>query len=276
MNANNPDGGFFADVWFYNGMDWTAWDNAAWPTGFKADCGGLDAEHINWTYYLMNNDAATLTGWGDYTGSLITLTHAPSNNYFGYQVGLGANNLTSGNGSGGWFEYVGTLVDNSVGSTFVIQDLPGVNNAGDFAFEHDCCPDYYVVREWCAVDCSGNWTCCSQTITFEGYQIIGAPVAPEAAADPSAMKDDFDFVSISPNPSSNQSVIEFTSKVNNTITMEAYDMAGRKVEQLFSGNVFAGQTYRVTFNTSALEAGIYQVRLFSLSDSRVKKLIIEH
>jgi hypothetical protein len=92
-----------------------------------------------------------LTGWGTYAGSSIDLTHAPVNQYFGFQMGVGANNYNAENGFGGWFNYHGT---------FLVDGEPVMSGfaagAGDFAFEVDCCPDYQIVRCWTAMDCSGN------------------------------------------------------------------------------------------------------------------------
>ena len=148
VNANNPDAGFTLDTWYTGGYTWAEWDALLYPTGFKADCGGLDANYQDWTYYVMEEGSA-LIGWGDYEGSVLNLTHAPSNNYFGYQVGQGANNLTSAFGSGGWFEFSGVFLVN--GQQLFNEAV--ISGAGDFAFEHDCCPDYTVVRTWCATDC---------------------------------------------------------------------------------------------------------------------------
>ena len=113
VNVNNVNAGFNVDVWFNNGMDWASWSNQSFPTGFKADCGGEGINHEEWMYFLLVNGAgAELTGWGQYAGSAINLSHAPSSNYFGFQLGDGANNYNGAdNGFGGWFTYNGTFVN---------------------------------------------------------------------------------------------------------------------------------------------------------------------
>ncbi|MFM7729339.1 MAG: hypothetical protein ACKO7B_21755, partial [Flavobacteriales bacterium] len=129
---------------------------------FKADCGGIDANFASWTYFLMvAGEGAELTGYGAYEGSALNLSHAPANNYFGFQLGDGANNYNAANdGFGGWISYNGTF---RTSSTAAFSNISG---AGDIALELDCCPDYSIVRQWTAIDCSGNSVTCSQTISF--------------------------------------------------------------------------------------------------------------
>ncbi|MFM7726344.1 MAG: hypothetical protein ACKO7B_06565, partial [Flavobacteriales bacterium] len=114
-NVLNPGTGWNVDVWFNGGMDWTAWSNQGFPTSFKADCGGVDANFASWTYFLLQaGPGAELTGYGNYEGSSLNLVHAPSNNYFGYQLGDGANNYNAAdNAFGGWFSYNGSFRANA-------------------------------------------------------------------------------------------------------------------------------------------------------------------
>jgi hypothetical protein len=270
VNANNANAGFTIDAWYSGGYSWSEWDALPFPTGFKADCGGVDANYQDWTYYIMD-DGASLIGWGDYAGSVLNITHAPSNDYFGFQVGEGANNLTSGFGSGGWFEYSGSFLVNGQ----PIFSGATVGGAGDFAFEHDCCPDYTVVRTWCATDCTGNTTCWTQEISFADLDGNNGPgVAPGDDANMTEVEGDFDFVVVKPNPARDMTVVSFTSENNNTLTMEVYDMSGRRINQLFHGNVVAGQTVNVDVNVNKFEDGIYTIRLFSSSNAKVERLMV--
>jgi hypothetical protein len=139
-NVQNPGTGWNVDVWFEGGMDWASWSTQGMPTSFKADCGGEDANFASWTYFLLQaGSGAELTGYGAYTGSLLNLVHAPSNHYFGFQLGNGANNYNGAdNGFGGWFSY------NGIFRTQYEDQLLNVSGAGDFALELDCCPDYVI------------------------------------------------------------------------------------------------------------------------------------
>jgi hypothetical protein len=78
VSTENPEAGWDIDVWFMNGMDWENWSTQDFPTSFKDDFGISGGEHVNWTYYIVNADNATLTGFGDYEGSLLDLSHASS------------------------------------------------------------------------------------------------------------------------------------------------------------------------------------------------------
>jgi phenolic acid decarboxylase len=85
---------------------------------------------------------------------------------------------------------------------------------------------------------------------------------------------DFDFVVVKPNPARDMTVVSFTSENNNTLTMEVYDMSGRRINQLFHGNVVAGQTVNVDVNVNKFEDGIYTIRLFSSSNAKVERLMV--
>jgi hypothetical protein len=51
-------------------------------------------------------------------------------------------------------------------------------------------------------------------------------------------------------------------------------MSGRKISQLFHGNVEAGQTVNVDFNVNKFEDGIYTVRLYSSSNAKMERLMV--
>jgi hypothetical protein len=172
-------------------------------------------------------------------------------------------------GSGGWFYFEGIFVD----PTGAQEDVSG---AGDFAFDQDCCPQYWLERTWCAEDCSGNITCHTQTISFEDLDgDAGMPGLP--GDEPTALlevKGDFDIVAVKPNPSRDVSYIEFQSNTNNSLTLEVYDMSGRKIATLFRGNIEKDVLYKSEFQVSGLESGLYNIRLFSLSHQVNEKLVV--
>ncbi len=272
VNAANPANGFFVNVTFTNPMTWEEWSNQSFPTGFKADCGGEDANFADWMYYLLQaGEGAELVGFGAYEGSAINLVHAPANNYFGFQYGNGANNYNGAdNGFGGWFTYNGVFLVN--GSPIMSGNAAG---AGDFAFELDCCPDYEVVRTWTATDCTGNTVVHTQTISWEGTTAPGtggngetAPIANEET------NGNVGIVAVFPNPSNVSSEIKFTSEINNQVMVDVIDLTGRVVAKLYDGRVVAGEVYKVTLNTAALNNGIYQVRMISNNAVSTKQLQI--
>jgi hypothetical protein len=266
-NAYNPGNGFNVDVEFINGMDWAEWSTQAFLTSFKADCGGIAANHPDWMYFLLNTGNATITGFGDYDGSVLNLAHAPSNNYFGFQLGNGANNYNGAdNAFGGWFTYSGTFLVN--GQQIMSGNAAG---AGDFAFELDCCPDYYITRCWTAMDCSGNVTQHCQTISYEPV-VDNAPdqlVADQAA--PDAVQS---AVSVYPNPAVVAATFAVTIAESAKTTIEVYDLAGARVGRMELNQVIAGNEYKVSMDVSNLAAGIYMYRVTNGSVTEMGRMIV--
>ena len=269
VNAYNSNAGFYIDVTFANGLDWAAWSTQAFPTGFKADCGGEAINHTTWMYFLLQaGEGAELIGWGDYAGSAINLSHAPANNYFGFQLGDGANNYSGVNGFGGWFTYNGTFLVN--GEPIMSGNATG---AGDFALEVDCCPDYQIVRCWTATDCTGNMTEYCQTITYgdldSDFSNVSFDVAPTVAE-----KGDIAIVSVQPNPSSVKSQIVFESTKEGKLSLQVLDVTGRVVADLFNNKVEAGITYRADFEANQFEAGTYMIRLTNGTEMKIERILV--
>ncbi|MBL0316731.1 MAG: T9SS type A sorting domain-containing protein [Flavobacteriales bacterium] len=260
-NVLNPANGWYVNVWFSGNMDWSTWASQSFPTGFKGDCGGVGANHEAWAYsLLMAGEGAELVGFGSYNGSSLNLVHAPINNYFGFQLGDGANNYNDAYGFGGWFSYSGTFMDASI------------SGAGDFAFELDCCPDYWLVRQWTAVDCSGNSSTCTQTITFEGTEpVVVTPQAPVVSNNETKAESN---LSVMPNPATDKTMFSFTASMAGKTTLEVFDMTGKKVADVFMGVVEAGVEYKVDYNVNSLATGIYTYRLTNGNATDMGKLII--
>ncbi|MFM1931968.1 MAG: hypothetical protein RL226_1271, partial [Bacteroidota bacterium] len=261
VRNDDPTRGWFINASFANAMDWNEWSTQAFPTGYKDDCNLASATYQDWIYYIMQS-GATLTGWGANEGSTLNIAHAPSNYYYGYQVGVGANNVNNNYGSGGWFTFTG------------IYNGEEVSGAGDFAFDHDCCPRYSIERTWCASDCSGNETCFTQVISFEDLGLTPPVVGGDYAPVQVEKGQDFVLTKVQPNPAVDNAIIEFYSDKNNTVVLEVLDMNGRKVAGLFSGTVIKGQTYRFNVDASSLQSGIYMVRLASASQSDYTRLVV--
>jgi len=267
-NATTPANGWNVDVWFNNQKTWTEWSSQSFPTGFKADCGGEGANHQDWLYFIMQaGDGAEMTGFGGYTGSSVNLTHAPSSNYFGFQMGDGANNYNGAdNGFGGWFTYNGYM---QINGTPYGNNNGNISGGGDFALELDCCPDYTIVRQWIASDCSGNVSTCVQNITFDGTT---APSAPGVTIEPT--KEDVANVGITPNPAVDQVNFKFTASLTANATIEVYDMTGNLIGTVYNGKVVYGTEYTTSFDVSRLPNGIYFVQYTNGLQTKTEKLIV--
>ena len=271
--TNNPNAFFDIDVTFENGMNWEDWSNQTFPTSFKDDCETAeDSEvYLDWTYYIMQAGNATLTGAGDLEGSLFNLVHAPINDYYGYQVGNGANNVNSNYGNGGWFTGTGLLVDAATETQVELSDFQG-----DFAFDADCCPQYTIERTWYAMDCSGNtssmWT---QTISFEELE------EDEEVSETETTTVSFDTVegdlfigNIFPNPVNDRAQINYGVAKTSNVTLDVLDMNGNLVQTIFTGSAEAGVTYQQMFEVAGIESGVYMVRLTGNNTAKFERVVV--
>ncbi len=259
------DGGWNVTMEFDNGSSAEEWFSGI--HGFKADCGGIEENANDWEYFILQS-GANMTGYGAFAGSSLSLAHAPVNEYFGYQLGTGANNYNGAeNGFGGWFTYSGTFRPNQSAS------LSNVSGAGDVCVELDCCPRYEIHRQWTATDCAGNTTTCDQVISWSNSVASnneGSNVANNYAVETGRTAS----ITAQPNPANNNTLFTFRAANAAKTTVEIYDLTGKKVADVFVGTVEAGAEYRVDFNVSNLATGVYTYRLTNGSEVKIDRLII--
>jgi hypothetical protein len=219
---------------------------------------------------LQAGEGAELTGYGNYAGSVVNLVHAPSNNYFGFQLGDGANNYNAAdNAFGGWFSYSGSFRANAN------QNFSNISGAGDFAFELDCCPDYEIVRQWTAVDCSGNTSTCTQHISFSSNVESNDDNDGQSTINTEAVSNErTSTIAVSPNPANSNAMFTFKAAHTAKTSIEVFDLTGKKVADVFMGTVEAGASYNVNYNVSDLATGLYTYRLTNGSDVKIDRLII--
>ncbi len=74
-----------------------------------------------------------------------------------------------------------------------------------------------------------------------------------------------------PNPFNPQTKIEFNISANSFVSLKIYDIMGREIKSLVSGNYNAG-SYSVDFNAANLASGIYFYKLEAGNFSEVKKM----
>jgi hypothetical protein len=253
---------------FDNGSSAIEWFNGV--HGFKADCGGIAANANEWEYFILES-GATMTGWGAFAGSALSLEHAPINEYFGYQLGTGANNYNGDeDGFGGWFGYSGTFRANPN------ADFINVYGAGDVCCTLNCCPRYYAVRSWTATDCSDNSAVCQQIISWSGVAVNNTTNSGSAMEFGAGLDADrlTSTITAQPNPASNNTLFTFRAANTAKTSVEIYDLTGKKVADVFVGSVEAGNEYRVDFNVSNLATGVYTYRLTNGSEVKIERLII--
>ena len=148
-NAAYPLHSWIIDIHLEDRKDWDAWSEAG--GGYKDDYGVAGELYKTWSYYKLSENSQ-LIGAYDFEGSVLSLTHAPANFEFGFQVGEAANNRNAEWGMSGWFFYEGTL-----------QGIP-VTGMGDVMTENACCADQDILRTWTITDCAGNASTYTQLI----------------------------------------------------------------------------------------------------------------
>jgi len=105
-DIDNPDAILTVQIVYDQGVS-----GADWTGGFKHDMSCVPTSDITdaWNIYILNSGMSYLLGEGDMDGTLLTINHAPSSEYFGFQVGEMANDRNCNYGAGGWFSYEGTM-----------------------------------------------------------------------------------------------------------------------------------------------------------------------
>ena len=89
MSLDGTGGGWIIEATYSAAMDWNEWTGQPGAHTFKLDCGNIGDDHENWDYRVLNE--GRLIGTGTYAGDTLQAFHAPSNELFGLQVGLGGS-----------------------------------------------------------------------------------------------------------------------------------------------------------------------------------------
>ena len=270
VSNENEQAGWTISITLTDGMDYDTWSDQPFPTSFKLDCDDIMDDHENWMYWFLSS--GTMTGWGDYEGSFLSCTHQPSNEFYRFQVGLGANNMNDHYGYSGWFTYSGTY------------DNTPVMGSGDFFGDLDCTLPYQLEYDYTATDCSGNATEFGYTVNVTGTVCdgVGAGLTGTGSGNgdftPALSSMDnrgpIQVSNIAPNPTHDFAQLGFNVLEPMRVDIYLFDAAGMLVTPLFNGHVDKGQTYMLDINASQLESGVYQVRLSSNTFSIVKQFLV--
>ena len=119
-----------------------------------------------------------------------------------------------------------------------------------------CAP---VERTWCASDCSGNETCHTQLIFFEQPQAAPALNEPEMNTWQVAL---------------DRLAVQFTANDRGRWGVDAFDMNGRRVANLFVGDLNAGEARRIEVDAQALVSGIYIIQFTNGASTVTRRLSI--
>ncbi len=81
-------------------------------------------------------------------------------------------------------------------------------------------------------------------------------------------------LSIYPNPTKDESVMQFNLEQASTVSIDVMDVSGRKVSQIANKTLNSGMHY-LKINSEQLDAGIYFVQMNINGERAVKKLVVE-
>ena len=84
------------------------------------------------------------------------------------------------------------------------------------------------------------------------------------------------LVNVAPNPTSDNTLFTFTPALEGKTTLEIYDLAGKKVADVFIGVVEVGVEYKVNYNVNNLATGVYMYRLNNAEAKEIGRIVVNH
>ena len=275
-------GGFTYDAAYIGGWDWAAWSGDDHPFApaiagsYKLDCPEIlpgQPVWLDWHYFYLAE--GTLSGTGTYAGTELLLAHQPANAFFGFQVGLGANNKNDLYGASGWFQWEGQLVVDG-------EDLGAFASSGDVFMDLDCCLPWEAQHTYVAQDDCGNAVSFSYTVVntgepgSEGAGLSGGPVhqGGPVVLGGLADKQPFQILGLMPNPTSDIAHLQFEVESEQRLTVRLHTMNGTHVLDLFDAMAEVGIVYQLPIDVDGLSSGLYQLRISGTEHSEVRKLLV--
>jgi len=81
-------------------------------------------------------------------------------------------------------------------------------------------------------------------------------------------------LNVYPNPAKNQTTIYFTLAKTSAVSIKLFDMNGKSIQTLISGNQQQGD-HTLQLNTSKFSAGIYTIRMVTDNGVKNLKLVVQ-
>ena len=276
MSLDGTGGGWIIEATYSAAMDWNEWTGQPGAHTFKLDCGNIGDDHENWDYRVLNE--GRLIGTGTYAGDTLQAFHAPSNELFGLQVGLGGSGQNANYGYGAWIYYAGQF-----------QGVQ-INGTGDIFGDLDCCLPWSVTRTYTAEDDCENASAFSYTLSMndeencddnDGAAQVGgsatgdhSPAVIGGAGDLTTGKTPIRVTNLQPNPTNDWSLLGFTVTENMRLRVDMVAMDGTLIAELYDGIASPNVNHTLDIEANDLDAGMYQIRLSSAQYLVVKKLLV--
>lgn len=266
MDLPAGEAGFALEAAYGPGLNWSEWQAQAGNPSYLYTCFELPDLHETWMYHIM--DSATLTGWGAYAGTHLTLYHQPPNGFYGLQIGEGASSKNAENGFVAWFTFEGE----AAGQT--------VNGSGDFFADLACGDAWTWTRTATAEDCAGAVSTFSYTLQVQPGACDPPAIGLTDAGTSDASSDDGAFqapftaeatrmeaertleLAVSPNPTSGPALIRLkaASEVDTPFLVSVYNAQGRSMNVTLRGTIpAAGGEVTVPLEGRDWPAGLYTV-----------------
>ncbi|MDG2426245.1 MAG: T9SS type A sorting domain-containing protein [Flavobacteriales bacterium] len=278
LETENADGtaGLTFDATYSSVLDWNEWLAEPGAHSYKKDCAEIFPGVEIWTDWMFSvMESGTMTGTGALAGSSFELTHQPMNNYYGLQIGEGANNKNENYGASAWFFYSGELVVDG-------QSLGAHASSGDIFMDLDCCLGWEINYAYDIVDDCGNASSFAYTDQgtgeFDNLDNVTAGGNDHTPFDISTgtagLKDPIRITGLMPNPTNDYSQLGFIVSDNMRLRIDVYTMNGSFIQELFDGNATSDVQYVLDIDATTMSSGMYQIRLSSNDYVIVKKLLV--
>lgn len=265
MDLPAGEAGFALEADYAPGLTWAEWQAQAGNPGYLYSCFELPDLHETWMYHIM--DSATLTGWGAYAGTHLTLYHQPPNGFYGLQIGEGASSKNAENGFVAWFTYEGE----AAGQT--------VNGSGDFFADLACSDAWSWTRTATAEDCAGQVSTFSYTLQVQpdvctppqvgltdggsstesaDHDAAEAMIAPHTARPEATRALE---VAVAPNPTAGPVVVRLKerSEADLPFVLNVFSAQGKSMNFTLRGTVPASAELSVPIAGNEWPAGLYTI-----------------
>ena len=108
-----------------------------------------------------------------------------------------------------------------------------------------------------------------QQVDTDGSTAFSSVVRVEVALDQA-----YQLSEVYPNPARSSAVVDLVVKESQTVTVEVYDLLGRRVETVFDNQLSSNQSRSVRVNAERLSSGAYFIRVQGESFAATRRLMV--